>query len=100
MPVQEAIGGHLEEIVHFAGIRLRVEGSGNLNLTFYSLDNVDSQVLVSLVMTNTTAREPTRLANFISQRGMLKVGTTNIDEVFRINRIILFAKPIWSQFPG
>lgn len=100
MPVNPVLGARWEEIVHFAGVRLRVTGSGNLDLTFFSLDNVDSQVLAPLVMSNTSAREPTRLANFISQRGMLKIGSDQIDEVFRVNRVILFVKPLWTSFPG
>lgn len=100
MPVNASVGSHSEEILHFAGVRMRVTGAGNLDLHFASLDNIDVQTLAPLVMSATTAREPTRLANFISQRGSLRVGTDVIDETFRINRIIVFAKPIWSQYPG
>lgn len=100
MPVNAQIGSRSEEIVHFAGVRMRVTGSGNLDLQFLSLDNVESQTLTPLTMSTTNAREPTRLANFISQRGMLKISTNAINETFKINRIILFVKPIWSQFPG
>ncbi len=100
MPVNASVGSHSEEIVHFAGVRLRVTGSGNLDLTFQSLDMMDTQVLAPIVMSLTNAREPTRLANFISQRGALKISTNAINESFRINRVIIFAKPIWSQYPG
>lgn len=100
MPVQPSLGTRSEEILHFAGVRLRVTGAGNLRLTFFSLDNVNSESLVILPMSTTNAREPTRLANFISQRGMVKIGTTAKDETFKINRVILFAKPLWSNFPG
>jgi len=100
MPVAPSLGLKAEEIVHFAGIRIRVTGSGNLDLTFQSLDFIDLSVLAPLAMSTATAREPTRLANFISQRGFLKISTDAINETFRINRVILFAKPIWSQFPG
>lgn len=100
MPVNAGVGSHAEEILHFAGIRIRVTGSGNLDLQFQSLDGVDRQTLSPLVMSTVTAREPTRLANFISQRGALVISTNVINEIFRINRVIVFAKPIWSQFPG
>jgi hypothetical protein len=100
MPVQPVLGSHSEEILHFAGVRLRVTGSGNLRMTFFSLDDVDSSTLAPIAMQTSTGREPTRLANFISQRGMLQIQTTAINETMRINRIILFAKPIWSQYPG
>ena len=98
--VQGQIGAHMEEIVHFAGVRLRVTGSGNLDLQFLSLDSVDTQTLAAISMSSTNAREPTRLANFISQRGQLKISTNVINETFKINRVILFVKPIWSQYPG
>jgi len=89
-----------ENILHFNGIRIRVVGSGNLLLRFESLDNVISQDLVALAMSSTTDRQPTRLANFISQRGRYIFKTTAIDEQFKINRIIIFTTELWTQFPG
>jgi hypothetical protein len=100
MPVNAQVGSHAEEIVHFGAVRLRVTGVGNLDMEFLSLDSVDTQTLAPLAMQTTTGREPVRLANFISQRGMLKLSTNAISESFRINRIILFVKPIWSEYPG
>jgi len=100
MPVNESIGSHSEEILHFTGIRLRIVGHGNLNLQFLSLDSAESQTLAPITLPPITAREPTRLANFVSQRGSLKIFTDQLDEEFRINRIILFVKPLWTQFPG
>ena len=100
MPVSAQLGSHQEEIVHYGGVRLRVTGSGNLDMQFLSLDDVDTQSLVPLAMSTTNAREPTRLANFISQRAMLKISSDVINEHFRISRIIIFAKPLWANFPG
>ena len=100
MPVASNIGSRREEIVHFTGVRLRVTGSGNLDLEFKSLDDETTQTLAPIVMQTTTGREPTRLANFISQRGQLKISTNVINETFKINRILLFVKPLWSQYPG
>lgn len=79
---------------------MRVTGSGNLRMTFFSLDDEHSNVLAPIAMQATTGREPTRLANFISQRGMLEIKVTAIDEKFTINRIVIFEKPMWSQYPG
>ena len=39
-----------ENISHFASIRVRVNGTGNLQLKAYSLDDVKSKVLVPLAM--------------------------------------------------
>ena len=89
-----------EEVIHYAAVTFRVNGTGNLRPTFYGFDNILSEILVPLVMNSTPGQEPTRLSNFKGQRARLKVETTAINEVFRINRIIIYAKPIYTQFPG
>jgi hypothetical protein len=85
---------------HFGAIRMRLTGTGSLLMTLYSLDDVLSQPLVAFTMALTSNIEPTRLCNFNQQRAALKIQTTVIDEYFRINRIILFTKPIYTSFPG
>lgn len=89
-----------EYIHHTTGVRLRLVGTGNLKMRLLSLDAVITQTLVPLVMTPTNAREPLRLSNFKSQRTQFEVSTTEINEVFKINRIIIFAKPVETDFPG
>lgn len=93
-------GSSGEQITHFTGIRLRVVGSGSLQLKVYSLDDVRSQTLVPLTLSATTNRIPTRLCNFMEQRASFEGKTTLIDEVFRINRIIVFSREIFTSFPG
>ncbi len=87
-----------EPILHFGAVRLRITGAGNLDMQFQSLDTVKTQTLAPLPMSSVTDREPVKLANFKSQRAMLKISTDEINEIFRINRIILFVKPLWSQY--
>jgi len=89
-----------ENINHYASIRLRANGAGNLIPKFYGLDEVETQTLVSLPMSSTPGREPTRLANFQQQRALLELKTTEIDETMRINRIIIYARPVFVEFPG
>lgn len=88
-----------ENIIHFDGFRIRVTGVGNLVSTFFSIDKINSQALSNIAMSVTTAREPTVLANFISQRALLRLEVTNINERASISRVILFSKPLWTQFP-
>jgi hypothetical protein len=90
----------VENINHYAGIRLRVRGVGNLIPTLYSLDKIDSTAMVEMTMAVTTAREPTRLCNFVSQRGILRLETDDLDDYMEIDRIIVFNKAIYTQFPG
>lgn len=89
-----------ENIIHVAGTRIRLTGSGNLKMQLQSLDNVQLLDLVPFVMQSTNSKEPFRLSNYVSQRCKIKVYTTEINEVFRINRIILFAKDLWKDYPS
>lgn len=89
-----------ESLVHFGGVRIRVNGTGNLIPTLGSLDKIRTQSLRNFVMQQTTDREKFQLANFMSQRAYLRLETLNINETFRINRIIVYVKPVYSQFVG
>ena len=93
-------GSSGESISHFTGVRMRIIGSGDLKMTFKSFDEIEEQELVPFSMSATTAREPFRLANFNQQRAMLEGYTDVIDEIFKINRIIIFAKELWSDYPS
>lgn len=86
------------ELLHFHAIRFRVTGSGSLRSTLVSLSNVNSSILNNISM-SITNREPLVLANFIEQRGYLRIQTTAIDEYFTISKIIIFMKPIAASFP-
>jgi len=89
-----------ENISHFAAIRIRVNGTGNLKLSVYSLDDIKSKTLVPLVMIPKARIIPTRLVNFMEQRASFQLMTDQIDEKFRINRIIIFMKEVYSSYPG
>lgn len=84
---------------HIVGVRLRVQGSGNLLLSLTDLDDVQNQNLNPLPMQITTRVEPTCLSNFQSQRTRLVGKVTVINEHFHINRIIIFAKPVAIEYP-
>lgn len=79
---------------------MRVTGSGNLQMSLQDLDDVQTQTLAPFAMQATTRVEPTRLANFQSQRIRFGIQTTEIDETFVIKRIIIFAKPVAVEYPG
>lgn len=89
-----------EGISHFAAIRIRVNGAGDLQMTAYSLDDIRSKVLVPLTMSGTTRIIPTRLVNFMEQRACFELKTTEIDESFKINRIVIFQKEVFTSYPG
>lgn len=93
-------GSSGESISHFTAVRLRVTGSGNLKMRLLSLDEVRTSTLVPLALVNATNRQPTRNCNFVEQRAQLEIKTTEINEIFRINRIILFVKELYTDYPG
>ena len=88
-----------ENILHFGGIRLRVNGVGNLQMELLSLDDDRSVNLKELPITPRPGLEPTRRVNFKSQRTRLKIFTTKMNEYAKVNRIIIFAKQSSTSFP-
>lgn len=89
----------MEAINHYHSVRLRITGSGNLRGFFYSLDDVNSQTLAVLAMSATTNILPTILLNFKEQRAAVEFKTTEIDETFKISKMIVFMKPLWTSYP-
>lgn len=89
-----------EELInHFGLIRLRLNGSGNLRMRLWSLDQVKNTILVPIAMQTVTNVEPTKLCNFTQQRAQLEVRTTAIDETFKISKIVIFTKPVATSYP-
>jgi|SRR5215510_2354235 len=93
-------GSSGEIISHFAGVRFRVNGTGSLRMTLFSLDDVLSVTLVPLTMATLTRVQPTRLVNFTEQRASLEIKTTAIDEFMSVNRIVLLVKEVASEWPS
>ena len=89
-----------QNIIHFGGVRIRVVGNGNLKLTFQSLDSAMNQSLVAIPIPSGGGIEPLRLANFNTQRAFLRIETTQLNEIFKINRVVVFAKPIYTSYPA
>lgn len=92
--------GQGELIHHVAAVRMRVVGSGNLTMALHSLDDIQITTLTPFAMAATTYIEPTRLANFKSQRILLRFGVNEIDEWFKIQRIIIYVKPVETSYPS
>jgi hypothetical protein len=85
---------------HVVGVRMRVKGEGNLDMYLTDLDDQRSYPMEPFVMQAATRIEPTRLANFQSQRIRFVGSIDELDEYFVISRIIIFAKPVAMEYPG
>lgn len=88
-----------EYITHTVGVRLRLTGTGSLNMSIIGLDDVRTYTMMPLTMSMTPGLEPTRQCNFKGQRPRIRFGTTEIDEYFRIARIVIFIKPSATMHP-
>ena len=90
------------EFVHHVGaVRMRVTGAGSLLMQLNSLDDVESFTMIPFTMAATTRVEPTRLANFKSQRIQLEGRVTGLNQIItHIHRIVIFAKPVESDLPS
>lgn len=88
-----------ENILHFGGVRLRVNGQYNLQMELLSLDDDRFTDLKELPLRPRMGLEPTRRVNFKSQRTRLKIYTTKMNEYFVINRIIIYAKQSAVSYP-
>ena len=89
-----------ENISHFNAVRIRAIGQGELQIEMRSLDAVKTSQLVPLKLQDKNDRSMNRLCNFVTQRAQLGIKTTCINDYFKINRVILFAKILWSDYPG
>jgi hypothetical protein len=89
-----------ESTSHFGSIRIRVDGTGFLRLSAFSLDDLNSKLMVPLLMAPKNRYSPTRIVNFVEQRATFELKTTGIGEKFRINRIIIFSKELYKSYPG
>ena len=79
-----------EEVInHYGAVRLRVTGSASLQMTLFSLDETQSNVLVPVTIQAATNVEPNRLSNFTQQRAKLQIKTTGLGEIFQISKIII-----------
>ena len=90
---------HGENLNHYGAVRLRVVGSGDLDIRIYSQEQTRTRLIPSLPMESSTDKQPTKLMNFIAQRAKIKFSTNEINEVFKISRIIVYTKEIYTSYP-
>lgn len=87
-------------INHYHLVRMRARGEGNLRLIMSAEDNLPETEYEPIALTTTTGRQRDRLTNFQTQYMSLTLKTTAKDEWFRIDRVAIFAKSMWAEYPG
>jgi len=95
-----ALSSTQDNIVHYTSVRMRIIGSGSLLMTMYTQDEIYSSTLVPFTMKATTNIRPTRLMNFQHQRAYLEGKTIVSGEWFKINKIVIYAKEVFVDYPN
>ena len=95
-----ALSSTQDNIIHYTSLRMRVIGSGSLKMTMYTQDEIYSSVLIPFTMKAATNIRPTRLMNFQHQRAYLEGKIDVIDEWFKINKIVIYAKEVFADYPN
>lgn len=95
-----ASAGSQDAIVHYTSVRMRITGSGQLEMRMLSQDDVYTSTLLPFTMQALTNIRPTRLMNFQHQRACLEGKTDTINEWFSINKIVIYAKEVFSDYPN
>jgi len=95
-----ALSSSQDNIVHYTSVRMRIIGTGQLDMVMFSQDDIYSSTLVPFTMQATTNIRPTRLMNFQHQRAYLKGSTDVIGEFFKINKIVIYAKEVFVEYPN
>jgi hypothetical protein len=87
-------------INHVAGIKLRVVGSGALQITLYGEDNVTPTTANSITLSLTPGKDFDRLVNFINEKCSFKFRVSNYQERFHFKTLTVYMKPLWLRRPG
>ncbi len=87
-------------ISHFAGIKARVTGFGNLQITVAGEDDASSVSPPSLVLSSSPGGELDRLFDFRNEKCSIKLRTSFPGEFFNLTSLTLYARPIWLRRPA
>jgi len=89
-----------DNIIHYASVRMRIIGSGQLEMRMISQDAIYEQALTPFTLHATTNIRPTRLMNFQHQRASFEGKVDVIGEWFKINKIVIYAKEVFVDYPS
>jgi hypothetical protein len=87
-------------INHFGGVKLRVVGSGSLQIQAAGEDGINSTTIPPLTLATAPGYEPDRIFNFINEKMSLRFRVSNFGEYYTINRIDIYGKPLWLRRPS
>lgn len=83
---------------HYNPIKITVTGVGNLKCKL--LTKTNRQLILPEMAMSSTDKSITKPTNFKAERARLEIRITEINETFRINKIIIHTKPVATGYPG
>ena len=86
-------------IWHHTGIRLRIKGSGALDIAVGGEDFVQTAFASSLLLSPTPGRELFRGFNFVNEKCAVKLTMDGINEYFRMTKFVLYSSIEWETRP-
>lgn len=89
----------MNNLIHFGAIRIRLTGSGYMQSSLLSYDEVQQSNQVQSTMQSVTAYPVNILTNFTAFASKLELKTVNFGESFFISQIILYVKPVATSIP-
>ena len=86
-------------LLHFGRLKIRVVGTGVLRCSLIGYDGIKTSTIAPITMSSTTYKQEMKLTNFLSERAKVRIETTGINEVMRVNSLIVFVRSIYSEYP-
>jgi len=89
--------GEFDDVInHFTGVRLRVKGSGILQITGKGLDSGATFTASSIILSASPGKPYFKGFNFVSERCSVKLRMNLVNEEFILTRFVQFVTPIWE----
>lgn len=87
------------DISHYAGTRIGMTGQGTIKQIFQSADYINTLQFGNVILRTSNNRSPFSLANFTDQHAALRVYMDQLDDYMRVDKIVIFAKPVFTGYP-
>lgn len=83
----------------FTGLRLRISGSGSLQISVMGEDDSNIKTQKPYTLATSVGKPILRPLNYVSERCFIKLRVSNSNEWFRITSMRVFGLPIWYERP-
>lgn len=94
------IGENSESVInHYAAIRVRVVGSGTLEVRLYGMDLTANLQTPSIILETAPGTEKTQTFLFEASRALVDLRIASINDWFYWNKITLYANALWNDLP-